>query len=60
MSLGYSIVVGLAILWVIGWLATARDISSLPGTSIFNRAMGIAILFFIWPAVAWAMANSRH
>lgn len=50
----------IALLWVIGWIATVRDTGTLPDTSWLKRTMGIVVMFFIWPAVAWAMTNPRH
>lgn len=54
----HYIAILIALLWVIGWIATVRTGSMPEGW--FQRTLGIVAMFFIWPAVAWAMTNPRH
>jgi hypothetical protein len=47
-------------LWLLGWIASISETSVGQDKWGFSKIKGIIILFFVWPYIAWCMANQRR
>lgn len=54
MTTAETVLLTLAILWVLGWLATLRSTGTDKYATPWERAGWVAWLFFLWPFYAFA------
>lgn len=57
MTQGWILFYLFSIIWLWGWIASVRETSVSQETNMLKKIGGIALLFFIWPYIAFCMAG---
>lgn len=48
--------IAFGVLWVAGWFITVMSLSPLQN-SLWSKVKMMAVMFFLWPILLWALAN---
>jgi hypothetical protein len=55
--MGWFVIATFALLWLLGWAAAYSETSVSQEKRVLKKIGGIILLFFVWPYIAWCMAN---